>query len=62
MEEKTLVYHQSVRQGYLALAAAEAQRWLVVDASQPVETVHEAILARVHQLAPVGGQPWAKRP
>lgn len=47
MEEKTLVYHQEVRQGYLALAAAEPQRWLVIDASLPLEVVHQAIRARL---------------
>lgn len=47
MEEKTLVYHQEVRQGYLALAAEEPQRWLVIDASLPLEVVHQAIRARV---------------
>jgi dTMP kinase len=50
MEEKTLAYHQAVRQGYLALAAAEPQRWLVVDAGQAVEAVHTVILERVQPL------------
>lgn len=47
MEEKTLLYHQNVRRGYLELAAAEPQRWLVVDAAQTQEAVHATILARV---------------
>jgi dTMP kinase len=45
IEEKTLAYHQAVRRGYLEMAA-ESIRWLVVDADQPVESIHTQILAR----------------
>lgn len=47
MEEHALAFHRAVREGYLELAAAEPQRWLVVDARQTVETVHAEILRRV---------------
>lgn len=47
MEEKTLAYHQAVRQGYLALAAAEAPRWLVIDASRSIDAIHGEIMQRV---------------
>lgn len=47
MEEKTLAYHQKVREGYLALATEAPQRWLVIDASLPLEEVHQAIRARL---------------
>ena len=44
-------FHQRVRQGYLELARNEPQRWVVIDASQPLEMVQSAmrraILARV---------------
>jgi len=44
-------FHQRVRQGYLELARQEPQRWVVIDASQPLEMVQsamrQAILARV---------------
>lgn len=46
IEEKTLAYHQAVRGGYLEMAA-ESERWLVVDADQPVESIHAQIMARV---------------
>jgi dTMP kinase len=36
-------FHQRVRQGYLQLAAAEPQRWVVIDASQPAEMVQSAL-------------------
>jgi dTMP kinase len=50
MEEKALAFHQAVRAGYLQLASAEPQRWLVVDAAQSVEAVHAAILTRLQTL------------
>jgi dTMP kinase len=62
MEEKALAFHQAVRAGYLELAAAEAERWLVIGAAQPVEAIHAAILARLQILLAakpptVGGSP-----
>jgi dTMP kinase len=42
-----LAFHERVRQGYLALASAEPERWVVVRAHQPPEQVAEEILAAV---------------
>lgn len=50
MEEKALAFHQTVRKGYLELAAAEPQRWLVVDAAQSIGAVHQTILARLQAV------------
>lgn len=36
-------FHHRVRQGYLELARLEPQRWVVVDAGQPVEVVQSAL-------------------
>ncbi|HEY8490949.1 MAG TPA: dTMP kinase [Dehalococcoidia bacterium] len=47
---EALAFHQRVRRGYLALAAAEPERWLVVDAAAPPERVTEAIWARLAPL------------
>lgn len=49
MEREELEFHERVRAGYLALAAAEPGRWFVVDARQPVETVQASIRTRVSQ-------------
>jgi dTMP kinase len=38
-----LAFHQRVRQGYFALAAAEPERWVRVDATQPLEVVQAAM-------------------
>ncbi len=46
-----VAFHQRVRQGYLALAAAEPTRWVILDASQPQDAVQlalrEAVLQRI---------------
>jgi len=38
-----LPFHERVRQGFLALAAADAQRWVTVDATRPAEEVQADI-------------------
>jgi dTMP kinase len=40
-------FHQRLRQGFLAIAAAEPQRCAVIDADQSVDAVHAAIVAAV---------------
>jgi len=49
MELKGQVYHQKVRQGFLNLAQAE-DHFAVVDATQPIEFVHEAVIQSVTAL------------
>lgn len=43
-------FFENVRQSYLAMAAAEPQRWLVVDAEQSVESMQQQIRERVKGL------------
>jgi dTMP kinase len=47
LEAEPLAYHQAVRAAFLAIAAQEPHRYLVLDAAQPVRPIAEAILARV---------------
>ena len=42
--------HERVRAGYLAMAAADPARWLVVDAGQRVEDVQGHLRARVAEM------------
>jgi dTMP kinase len=46
-EAKGLSFHQRLREGFLAIAAAEPQRCAVIDAGQDVEAVAEAVWAAV---------------
>lgn len=42
-EGMELVFHQTVREGFLSLAAAEPERIAVVDASQPLDAVSDVL-------------------
>ena len=50
LESEADAFHAAVRQGYLDLAAADPGRYLVLDASDPVESLHAAVVARVDHL------------
>lgn len=50
MDRLALEFHQRVRAGYLEMAQAEPERWLVVDATASVEKVHRAICQRLEQV------------
>ncbi len=43
-------FHERVRQAYLALAAAEPDRFLVLDATRPVDELQQSIRDRVSHL------------
>ncbi len=43
LDAEALAFHQKVREGYLQLAQAEPERWVVVDAEKPIEAVEAAI-------------------
>jgi dTMP kinase len=51
-ELEDLPFHRRVREGYLKMATAEPNRWLVIDASLPKAKIAEIIWARVSQLLP----------
>lgn len=49
-EEEEVAFHQRVREGYLKQAAADPQRWLMVDALLPRKQLSDIIWARVEKL------------
>jgi len=49
-ELEDLSFHRRVREGYLKMAAAEPDRWLVIDASLPKGKISEIIWDRVSRL------------
>jgi len=51
-ELEDLSFHRSVREGYVKMAAAEPDRWLVIDASLPKGKVAKIIWNRVSKLLP----------
>jgi dTMP kinase len=50
LDRQTIDFYRQVREGYLHIAQAEPQRWMVVDAMQPVGDTHRAIRQRVADL------------
>ena len=50
LEAEAAEFHHRVREAYLALAAAEPERFLVLDAREPVDALAERIRARVSDL------------
>ncbi len=50
IEGQSLEFHQRVRQGFLGLAAADPDHYIVLDARAPIEEIAEAIRERVEPL------------
>lgn len=47
-------FHRRVRDGFLALAAADPARWVVIDATRDVDTVEAAVLDAVQERLGIG--------
>jgi dTMP kinase len=60
IELESLAFHQRVRQGFLDLAAADPDRYLVVNATDAPETVHALVRARITSLLPHREAPVAE--
>jgi dTMP kinase len=50
MDQLTVDFHQRVRRGYLEMAQQEPERWLIVDASGPVEKINRSICDRLEEV------------
>ena len=44
LDAKEKAFHQRVRAGYLEMAAAQPERWVTVDAGQPLEQVQQILI------------------
>jgi dTMP kinase len=49
-ESEDIAFHNKVRDGFFKLAAAEPERWLVIDATLPKARIGKIIWDRVNQL------------
>jgi dTMP kinase len=54
-EQADIAFHNKVRQGYLKIATEEPDRWLVINADQPKETISRIILDKILTLLPHQG-------
>ena len=55
LEAEAAEFHARVRAAYLELAAAEPERFLVLDATKPVDLLASAVRARVESLLEIAG-------
>lgn len=56
LDQQTLDFHRRARQGYLDMAQAEPERWLVIDAMQSVDDTQATIRARLEPLLSAVGE------
>jgi len=47
IDQQEAAFHRRVREGYLQMAAREPDRWLVINANQPLEVIQASIRAGV---------------
>ncbi|MBT9161882.1 MAG: Thymidylate kinase [Dehalococcoidia bacterium] len=52
-EREEITFHRRVRQGYLEMANADPEHWLLIDAAQPRKKIGELVWKRVQQSLPV---------
>jgi dTMP kinase len=55
LEREDLAFHERVREGYLAMANAEPDRWLLLDALRPREELTREVWARVQAVVGAAG-------
>ena len=48
-EDKELAFHERLRQAYLKMAREEPERFVVIDATLPIEAIHEQIMESIHK-------------
>ena len=53
MDLQAQAFYERVREGYLALIAAEPERWVVVDGNRPVDTIQAELRRLVLDRLPV---------
>lgn len=50
MDDQSLAFYHRVRGGYLAMAEQAPERWLIIDAEQPVDVIHSIIVSKILAL------------
>ncbi len=49
-EQEDLAFHGRIREGYLTLAAAEPDRFRIIDGAADIETIHAEVCRRLAEL------------
>jgi dTMP kinase len=50
MDQQAIGFHRRVREGYIEMARKDPDRWLVIDATQPIAQIHRQIRDKVDSL------------
>lgn len=50
LDQETIAFHQRVREGYLTLATAEPERWIIIDACSSVEKIQVEIQRAIDRV------------
>ena len=45
MDDYAIQFHERVRNGYLEMATADPDRWVVINADRPKEEIHEEVVS-----------------
>jgi dTMP kinase len=61
LESESRAFHERVRQGFLDLAARDARRYFVVDATLPPEEIAARVQERLHFVLPLSAKEEAAR-
>lgn len=61
LEAESEPFHDRVRRAFADLAGRDPDRYLVIDAGQPVEEISRLVLDRVRPLLPAGAAPTPER-
>ena len=49
MDDYAIQFHERVRRGYLEMAEAEPDRWVVINADRPREEIHKEVLSIIQK-------------
>ena len=47
MDQQDIAFYRRVREGYLEMASQDPDRWLIIDATQPIAAIHKIVLERL---------------
>jgi dTMP kinase len=52
LESESIEFHERVRDEYAILAGRDPDRYLVIDATQPIESIADVVRARIQEVSP----------
>ncbi|RLC48955.1 MAG: hypothetical protein DRI23_09875 [Candidatus Cloacimonadota bacterium] len=50
LEQESLDFHRNVRKGFLEIAKAEKDRYIILDGSKSIDEIHEDIIKNINKF------------